>query len=361
MDGSQYGKNVLVGTGVVFSILPIIAVGLRFYARTHTRANLGADDWVMIPALVTLVALGVVQIIAAEIGELGEHQTLGPDGQLLMTPQLRHYEKCKYAYHVSTCLSLSLIKVSVLLFYRRVFSTRSLRITYNIGIAITVLWGVAFTLANSFQCTPASTIWTQFEIDYTPYCVNQRQLYLAIAISDFLLDIIIFTLPLPPIFKLQLPLKQKFGLAGVFLLGSVVVGASITRMVIFAQTNTFASAHPIEYFTDITFYTAGTLFWTLIESSIGIVGACIPALWPLIARSQSKSSKSHTSVSSRRTPPATSRFKINDLSSNDSKTALSRERAQPSHSNEVYVEPISLHEMPRRGILVQREFSGGIA
>ena len=53
MDGSLYSKSVLIGTGVVFTILPMMAVGLRFYARIHSRAKLGADDWIMIPALVS--------------------------------------------------------------------------------------------------------------------------------------------------------------------------------------------------------------------------------------------------------------------------------------------------------------------
>ena len=51
--GSEYGTSVLVATGIVFIILPVVAVGLRFYARSLVRAKLGGDDWVMIPALVS--------------------------------------------------------------------------------------------------------------------------------------------------------------------------------------------------------------------------------------------------------------------------------------------------------------------
>jgi hypothetical protein len=51
-ESSLYGKRVLVGTGIAFSILPTIAVGLRFYARRIGGAKLGLDDWLMVPALV---------------------------------------------------------------------------------------------------------------------------------------------------------------------------------------------------------------------------------------------------------------------------------------------------------------------
>ena len=49
---SYAGKGALEAVAVVFAILPMVAVGLRFYARSISNANLGIDDWLMIPALV---------------------------------------------------------------------------------------------------------------------------------------------------------------------------------------------------------------------------------------------------------------------------------------------------------------------
>lgn len=53
---SQYQKPVLVGVGVTFTILPMVVVGLRFYARHFTRATVGMDDWFILFALVNLHA-----------------------------------------------------------------------------------------------------------------------------------------------------------------------------------------------------------------------------------------------------------------------------------------------------------------
>lgn len=92
---------------------------------------------------------------------------------------------------------------------------------YNFAIALTIAWGVAFTLATIFQCTPISTIWTKFEMNYIPYCTNQRQFYLAGAVSSLILDIMIFTLPFPPLMRLNMALKQKFAIGSIFLLGSM--------------------------------------------------------------------------------------------------------------------------------------------
>ena len=49
---AQYSKPVLVGNGVAFTILPILVVVLRFYARHISRVAAGIDDWCIVAALV---------------------------------------------------------------------------------------------------------------------------------------------------------------------------------------------------------------------------------------------------------------------------------------------------------------------
>ncbi len=54
---SYADKGALEAVAVVFAILPMVAVGLRFYARSLSNAKLGIDDWLMVPALVGQVLL----------------------------------------------------------------------------------------------------------------------------------------------------------------------------------------------------------------------------------------------------------------------------------------------------------------
>ena len=49
---TQYSKPDIVGAGITFTILPMIVVGLRFYARRVSRAPVGIDDWSIVVALV---------------------------------------------------------------------------------------------------------------------------------------------------------------------------------------------------------------------------------------------------------------------------------------------------------------------
>ncbi|KAL9003413.1 MAG: hypothetical protein Q9188_003718 [Gyalolechia gomerana] len=49
-SGDYYPNKVVVGNGVVFMVLPIIFVGLRFYARRVARTIIGIDDWCIVVA-----------------------------------------------------------------------------------------------------------------------------------------------------------------------------------------------------------------------------------------------------------------------------------------------------------------------
>ena len=46
-----YSREV-VAAGAVLPALGTIIVGLRFYARRNQKCTIGADDWLMLPALV---------------------------------------------------------------------------------------------------------------------------------------------------------------------------------------------------------------------------------------------------------------------------------------------------------------------
>ncbi len=125
---SYADKGALEATAVIFAVLPVVAVGLRFYARSISNAKLGIDDWLMIPAMVgfihvrrswlsdryldTLYCAGnhpnyryvncfpnrveerrVTLYLGAQIGEIGAHEKLGPHGEPVMDQGLVNYEK----------------------------------------------------------------------------------------------------------------------------------------------------------------------------------------------------------------------------------------------------------------------------
>ncbi|RYP49056.1 hypothetical protein DL768_005146 [Monosporascus sp. mg162] len=215
-------------------------------------------------------------LIATTSGALGSHQEL-LDDKVAHTKQLYIYEKSKYTYQVVGTAGLCVIKLSILLFYRRIFTIGAFRLVNNALIGVTIAWGIAFTFTTVFQCTPVSTVWNKFEVEYGTACLQVHPFYFSIAISDLILDVLIYFLPIPHLWQLHLPMREKLSVLGIFLLGSIVIAIGITRAIIFHWVISFSTAQPLVFFSNIMWYTPGTLFWHLAENVVGLLACCLPS------------------------------------------------------------------------------------
>ena len=68
---------------------------------------------------------------------------------------------------------------------------------------------------------PARVQWTMLAMDQAPYCINLQPVSYTNSISDFVLDLIVLALPIPLLWNLNLSLRKKFAVAGMFALGGV--------------------------------------------------------------------------------------------------------------------------------------------
>jgi hypothetical protein len=60
----------VITIGVVFSVLPTIAVILRFYCRLYaTRVGLSTDDWLMLAAVFLTLSMGIILIVGMNLPE----------------------------------------------------------------------------------------------------------------------------------------------------------------------------------------------------------------------------------------------------------------------------------------------------
>lgn len=171
-------------------------------------------------------------------------------------------------------LSLGFIKSSFIMFYRRIFCSGSRTwfstLTSSVLILI-VVWTITFFFLFVFNC--GSNIWAQWSTvnDFITRCPNASKYLAGLAISDFLMDLVVILLPIPMISRLNMDLKKRLLLIGVFMLGLLyvpypgdttyrpltsisAVAASTTRMAFFIidvtvgydlSTNKFGkSSHP---------------------------------------------------------------------------------------------------------------------
>ena len=116
-------------------------------------------------------------------------------------------------------LAFGVIKMSVLLLYRRLFVGRSFNHYSLIMCGVIALWSLGFFFAFAFECgTDLANYWTSAET-IERYCVNTDALDVGFVISDVLTDVFILAIPIPIIWKLHMSIVNKVGLTCIFLLG----------------------------------------------------------------------------------------------------------------------------------------------
>ena len=114
-------------------------------------------------------------------------------------------------------LSLGPTKFSVVCFYRRIFRGSRFSVLTGILLIAIAAWGIAFFFAGLFICIPVDAFWTQAP---GSRCFDPIPLFYTGAISDTIMDVVILAIPVPLVWKLNLPTKQKIIVSGIFLLGA---------------------------------------------------------------------------------------------------------------------------------------------
>lgn len=62
IHGLNTNGPAIIATGVVFTVLSVAAVGLRFVSKRITRATVGIDDWLLLIALLIFVTAEILVI-----------------------------------------------------------------------------------------------------------------------------------------------------------------------------------------------------------------------------------------------------------------------------------------------------------
>ena len=112
---------------------------------------------------------------------------------------------------------LTVIKLSVLLFYNRVFRIVFVyRIIFWIVTFLIVSWGIAINFLAIFTCDPVPLYWDR-TIPGT--CLNRSKTFLGATMPNIVIDFILLILPMPMLWRLHIQISSKVALVGVFSAG----------------------------------------------------------------------------------------------------------------------------------------------
>ena len=111
---------------------------------------------------------------------------------------------------------MCLVKISILLQYRRIFAGITMKRITTYGIIFMGAWTVMECFVLTLICVPVAAFW-DFSIEGK--CISSLNVWYTMAGFNLITDTLLVTIPLPVINSLQLPKRQKYTLLVVFGLG----------------------------------------------------------------------------------------------------------------------------------------------
>ncbi|KAI9843364.1 MAG: hypothetical protein M1838_002653 [Thelocarpon superellum] len=257
---SQYPE--ILAVCVTLTSVMVIVVGLRMYVRSTILRSVGADDWtILVAAACSCIYNGMC------IGQ--SRWGLGLPVALRPQENLNPYTLLNYPGRPFYMIGITGFKVALCLAYLRIVNrdNRYYRpLIWTIMITC-VLGHLGGTLVLIFQCRPVEKNWHPL---VPGSCLPNAVTFYVLAAITIFFDCIIFTLPIPLLARVQINMRRKVALIGVFVLGLFTTVCSVMRMVQIRQITKDGNS-------------TGLVLWGTIEMNVGISLTCLPALTPLFA------------------------------------------------------------------------------
>ncbi|GFF26166.1 hypothetical protein IFM61606_09662 [Aspergillus udagawae] len=255
---------VVMGISIAFAIVTFVVVCLRMFARVVVLEHVGVDDYLILCACLLSWAFIAVTIVSVKKG-LGSH---------LVDVDKNNLPSYSFVVWLSSMFYLAclgFIKTSVCWFYTRI-GDRTLTRMSLIMMGIVGTQAAVFVMVAAFQCRPIPKAWNA---SLPGHCVEINIFYLSNAALNILTDLLTYSLPINVLLKLQMPVKQKFALGFILCLGLFACIASIVRITFIPTMLTSA---------DFTYAIGGAMYWSMIETNVGIPAASIPSFKAIASR-----------------------------------------------------------------------------
>ena len=190
--------------------------------------------------------------------------------------------KWQVVWQPTFIVSVILTRISICLFYLRIFTTnpRWRWALYSI---------VAFILITNFpsfiivfvQCKPFEKAWNStLPGNCWPLGVG-RKIGLYNGIISVIIDWLLASLPVVFLWDVQLNRKTKAGICALMGMGFFTGICAIVRTVMFARASSAGKA------ADFSWTTIDLRVWGTLENQVGIIAACIPTVKPLYVQATS--------------------------------------------------------------------------
>jgi len=169
--------------------------------------------------------------------------------------------------------SLFFAKTSILCFYWRVFGvSRTMKLAIKIMLGCALVWIIVRVFLGIFHCMPAQAYW---EPTAGGYCaIEDTKFFFGSILVHVTMDMAIILLPVIPIKRLALPLRQRIGIAVVFMFGFFICFAGI--MIVYESTRFDTTS------IDLTWNIEPIVTWATVELNMVVVSTSLPMIRPAL-------------------------------------------------------------------------------
>ncbi|KAJ5119753.1 hypothetical protein N7448_010422 [Penicillium atrosanguineum] len=250
------------------TILAILLVAIRLWTRIRLIKSPGYDDLLVTLALATSITFYAFILAERENG-------LGISKHDLSWEMRRTQMRMLWLSIPFYNLSLTLSKLSALILYGRIFHHRGFRIAKYALMTFIIISSLWMVISGFVFCVPIHTFWSGHILAAEAHCLPVGPVWYANAAMQIFSDVAILILPMPLLWKLHLPLRQRAGIMIVFGVGILVIATSSARLYeLWKMVNGG----------DFTKTNENAAVWSSLEANVSIICACLPPLHPFISR-----------------------------------------------------------------------------
>lgn len=205
---------------LAFCVPANLLILLRIMFKLYEANSFQADDYMISATLVSGVLGAVVNICGVVANGLGR------DIWTIEFGQITNFAKFFYIMTILYTLTLNLLKLSMLVFFLRLFPSSVCPRAHKVTMMTTVftaLFTFALLIVGLFPCSPVNFFWRGWDGEHSGSCVNMQAVAWSYAIIGILLDIWMLAIPLSQVRSLKLSPLKMLGVGLMFLAGLVYV------------------------------------------------------------------------------------------------------------------------------------------
>ncbi|ORY17503.1 hypothetical protein BCR34DRAFT_439635, partial [Clohesyomyces aquaticus] len=256
--------NLYICLSITFAAATLVLV-LRLIERRITKLHIWYDDWLAIFAFKFAIPWCALVLWWVQIS-LGLHHADNPLPQAWVLEQSR---LILWLVELIYSFSLPCAKLSILALYWRMFSRSTIRVPIQIVGVCVMIW--LTTILTILHCIPVQKFW---QPSIPGHCaIADSAWFFGTVLTHPILDILVLSLPIIEIWRLQLPFAQKVAVTWMFMFGIFVCMSSVVVL--------YYSIRYDQHSIEMPWNISPNILWSTAEVNLAVVTACLPMLRPI--------------------------------------------------------------------------------